>query len=258
MRLIPAIDLRGGRCVRLHQGDFQRPTDYDVAPASLLRRYAALGARWAHIVDLDGAADGRRANAALIAELARTSSLQLQVGGGIRSTHDIEALLSAGVARVVVGSAAVQRPEEVWTWLDRFRPERVCLAFDVRLVATGEPRVHIEGWQCDSTCSLWDALGRFPAGRLRHVLCTDIARDGTLAGPNLALYDAAVERYPGVAWQASGGIRSAADLRELARIGVTAAISGKALLEARIADEELRPFLHDASSPASTYAPVRS
>jgi phosphoribosylformimino-5-aminoimidazole carboxamide ribotide isomerase len=257
MLLIPAIDLAKGRCVRLRQGDFTRETRYPSAAHELLERYRSLGASWVHVVDLDGAQQGERANQQLITDLAGRGSLKLQVGGGIRSAADLEELLSAGVARVVIGSAAVQRPEEVLHWLKHFGAQRVCLAFDVRLEPGGEPQVHTHGWTQRRNLSLWDALAPFGA-QVRHVLCTDIDRDGMLASPNLHLYRQALARFPHLQWQASGGVSSAADLGALARLGLAAAISGKALLEERIPAEELRPFLPDASSPASTFATARS
>jgi len=254
MLLMPAIDLRAGRCVRLQRGDFNAETRYEIEPAELLERYRALGASWVHVVDLDGARDGVRANHAIILALASRSGMRLQVGGGVRSADTLAQLLQHGVARVVVGSLAVEQPQEVCRWLARFGAERVCLAFDIRLDARGEPRVHTRGWRAGGTLSLWHALEPFQAQGLRHVLCTDIERDGALAGPSLDLYRQAVQRFPAIAWQASGGVRDAADLAALARIGVHAAVSGKALLEARLNPQELRPFLPNASSPASTYA----
>ncbi|MGH8227916.1 MAG: HisA/HisF-related TIM barrel protein [Steroidobacteraceae bacterium] len=256
--LMPAIDLRGGRCVRLYQGDFAAETRYPQEPRELLLRYRALGASWLHVVDLDGAREGRLANAAVIAALASEPGVRLQVGGGIRSLEAIDDLLGRGVARVVVGSAAVERAREVAAWIARLGPERVCLAFDVRLDAGGSPRVRTRGWTEDGGTSLWSALEPFHASGLKHVLCTDIARDGALAGPNLALYAEALRRFPAFAWQASGGVRDAADLAALARIGIEAAVSGKALLEERINPEELKPYLPSASSPASTFATDRS
>jgi len=258
MLLIPAIDLRHGRCVRLHQGDFSAETRYEHEPRELLLRYRSLGASWLHLVDLDGAQDGVLANRAVIVALASQRAVRLQVGGGVRSAAVIDDLLRHGVERVVVGSAAVERPEEVAEWLARFGRERICLAFDVRTETDGEPRVRTHGWTRASGLTLWEALGCLPPGSVRHVLCTDIERDGAMSGPNLALYAAALARCPQLAWQASGGVRNAADLRALARIGVAAAVSGKALLEERITPEELRPFLPDESLPASTCAPARS
>jgi phosphoribosylformimino-5-aminoimidazole carboxamide ribotide isomerase len=258
MLLMPAIDLRHGRCVRLLQGDFGAETRYEHEPHELLLRYRGLGATWLHVVDLDGAKDGVLANRSAIVALASQHAVRLQVGGGVRSASAIDDLLRNGIARVVVGSAAVEQPQEVAAWIARFGAERVCLAFDVRLDAAGEPRVRTRGWTEDASISLWEAIARFPVGTLKHVLCTDIERDGALSGPNLDLYREALRRFPQLSWQASGGVRHARDLSELAGCGVAAAVSGKALLEERITPEELRPFLPDASSPASTSATAKS
>ncbi len=258
MLLIPAIDLRNGRCVRLYQGDFRAETRYDLEAHELLLRYRALGATWLHVVDLDGAKEGVLANRAIIIALASQPAVSLQVGGGMRSAAALSDLLRHGVERVVVGSAAVEQPREVAEWLARFGPEHVCLAFDVRLDERGEPRVRTRGWTEGGSVSLWSAIEPFCARGLKHVLCTDIDRDGALTGPNLDLYREALRRFPELSWQASGGVRDAADLAALAGVGVYAAVSGKALLEERMTPEELRPFLPNASFPASTSATVKS
>ncbi len=258
MLLIPAIDLRNGRCVRLYQGDFDAETRYEHAPQELLRRYQSFGASWLHVVDLDGAKDGVSANRSTIVALAAQREIKLQVGGGVRSAAAIEDLLEHGVERVVIGSAAVERPDEVATWFTRFGSDRICLALDIRIDSGGEPRARTHGWREGTAVRLWEAIDRFPAGMVKHVLCTDIERDGALTGPNFDLYRTALQRFPRLFWQASGGMRNASDLAELAQIGVTAAVSGKALLEDRITPEELRSFLPDASFPASTSATARS
>lgn len=246
MLLIPAIDLRGGRCVRLYQGDFAAETRYEHSAVELLEKYRRLGASWVHVVDLDGAREGVLANREIIVELAARRGLRLQVGGGIRSAAVIEDLIASGVERVVVGSAAVERPEEVIAWASRFGADRICVALDVRHDIAGTPQVRTRGWTSGAATSLWDALQVYPPAAVRHVLCTDIERDGALTGPNLDLYRDAVARFPRIAWQASGGVRDAADLEALARLGAAAAVSGKALLEERIRPEELRQFLPDA------------
>jgi phosphoribosylformimino-5-aminoimidazole carboxamide ribotide isomerase len=257
MILIPAIDLRNGRCVRLFQGNFAAETRYDLEPQELLLRYRDFGASWLHVVDLDGARGGVLANRSIIVALAAQRVMRLQVGGGIRSRETIEDLFEQGVARVVVGSAAVERPEEVSNWLLRYGPDRICLAFDVRLDDSGIPRVRTRGWTEDTAVSLWEAVARFPAERIKHILCTDIERDGALSGPNLGLYKEARSRFPDLHWQASGGIRDASDLAALVATGVAGAVSGKALLERRMTAEELRPFLLDASSPVSMSATAK-
>jgi phosphoribosylformimino-5-aminoimidazole carboxamide ribotide isomerase len=244
--LIPSIDLRGGHNVRLLKGDFDAETRYELPPHQQLAHYQRLGARWVHVVDLDGARDGLLANRDIIRELAAQRGVQLQVGGGLRELGAIEDLLDRGVARVVIGSAAVEQRDEVIAWMRRLGPERVCLAFDVRLDGNAVPRLRIHGWRQQSVLALWDAVEGFADHGLRHVLCTDIERDGALTGPNLALYSEALRRFPQIQWQASGGISSGADLAALAAYGVPSAISGKALLEQRISPEELRPFLPNA------------
>ena len=257
MLLIPAIDLRKGRIVRLFQGDFDAETRYDHQPNELLLRYRGLGASWLHVVDLDGAKDGALSDRSIIVALASQQDVRLQVGGGIRSAATIDDLFGQGVSRVVIGSTAVERPDEVNEWLVSYGPDRVCLAFDIKLDDDGVPRVRTRGWTENTALSLWDAIARFPAGRLKHVLCTDIARDGALTGPNVDLYREGVTRFPYLQWQASGGVRNSSDLAALAKTGVTGAVSGKALLEDRITSQELRPFLQDASSPASMSATAR-
>ncbi|MET0292384.1 MAG: 1-(5-phosphoribosyl)-5-[(5-phosphoribosylamino)methylideneamino] imidazole-4-carboxamide isomerase [Steroidobacteraceae bacterium] len=243
MQLIPSIDLRGGRCVRLLKGAFDAETRYEIDPAELLDRYADWGARWLHVVDLDGARDGMPANLEVIARLAAKKRLQIQSGGGLRSQSAIDAMLQAGVSRVVLGSVAVEEPELARGCLERLGPDRLCLAIDVRVDEGGVPRVRTRGWVTEHALSLWDLLAGFAAAGLKHVLCTDIELDGALGGPNLALYREARERYPDIEWQASGGVRDITDLARLDTLGMAAAISGKALLEGRFQPEELRPFL---------------
>lgn len=246
MRLIPAIDLKDGRCVRLLRGDFARQTRYAADPQELLSKYRGYGADWLHVVDLDRAKDGSLGNQAIIAQLAAQAGIKLQVGGGLRDRAAVVQMLELGAARVVIGSAAVTEREQVRTWLEHFGPERVALAFDVRLDETGIPRVAINAWQRQSELSLWSALEGFNRSELQHVLCTDVGRDGALSGPNLALYREAVERQPNIEWQASGGIRDARDLHALSGAGAAAAISGKALLDELITAEDLQPFLPNA------------
>jgi phosphoribosylformimino-5-aminoimidazole carboxamide ribotide isomerase len=246
MRLIPAIDLKDGHCVRLLHGDFANETRYGTDPDALLAKYRGLGADWLHVVDLDGAKDGSLGNRASIARLAAQKAVKLQVGGGLRNTAALAQMFDLGAARVVIGSAAVTQVEQVRTWIEHFGPERITLAFDVRLDAGGAARVATHGWQRQSELSLWSALANFTDSQLKHVLCTDVGRDGALTGPNIALYREAVRRHPHIQWQASGGIRDARDLHALTEAGAAAAISGKALLEDLIPAEDLQPFLPNA------------
>ena len=246
MQLIPAIDLKAGHCVRLLHGDFAQETRYDRDPEALLEKYRGLGAAWLHVVDLDGAKDGSRGNRAIIVRLAAQRAVRLQVGGGLRDAAAVAQMLDLGVARAVIGSAAVTQVEQVRTWMKHFGPERITLAFDVRLDDGATPRVATHGWQRQSELSLWSAVENFTDSQLTHVLCTDVGRDGALTGPNIALYREAARRYPQIQWQASGGVRDARDLHALTETGAASAISGKALLEELIPREDLQPFLPNA------------
>jgi phosphoribosylformimino-5-aminoimidazole carboxamide ribotide isomerase len=144
--LIPAIDLRNGRCVRLLKGDFAAETRYEFEPHELLQRYREIGATWLHVVDLDGARDGTLVNRSIAVSLASQTAVKLQVGGGVRSAAIIDDLLRHGVSRVVIGSLAVEQPQEVLKWLDQFGAARICLAFDIRKDDSGVPRVRTRGW----------------------------------------------------------------------------------------------------------------
>lgn len=232
MIVYPAMDLMGEQVVRLRQGRFDEATNYPAEPEDALRRFAAAGAQWAHVVDLDGARAGAPAQHELIARLAAAVPLRLQVGGGVRSREHVEQLLDAGVERVVIGSLAVRAPELVRSCIDQFGAERITLALDVRVLA-GEPQVAVSGWTEDSGVTLWAVAERFP--NARHLLLTDIGRDGELSGPNFDLLDEAMERLPHLDVQASGGVSSLADLERLRTAG---AVVGKALWEGRFRLEE--------------------
>lgn len=228
MILYPAMDLMGGRVVRLVQGRFDEATTYPADPAEALARFADAGAQWAHVVDLDGARAREPVQHELIASLARGSGLEIQVAGGFRTRDQLERMFDAGVGRIVIGSLAVDRPDLVRGFLREFDGERITLSLDVRLVE-GVPVVATAGWTEDSGRSLWDVAALYPEAR--HLLLTDIGRDGMLAGPNFDLLGEAGERLPHLAIQASGGVSSLDDLRRLRTAG---AIVGKALWEGRI------------------------
>ena len=232
MIVYPAIDLKDGICVRLMHGRFDAVTRYDDQPAARLTAFAAAGARWAHIVDLDGAEAGRAVQHALIGDLARAVDIRIQSGGGVRSAADVAALINAGVARVVVGSLAVSQPETVADWLRRFGPDRITLAIDVK--ADGDRWVPaLKGWTEAAGVDLWTALDRFPPDLARHLLVTDVGRDGALTGPNLELLGQIIRRRPDLKVQASGGVASVADLTAAAVLGCDGAIVGRALYENR-------------------------
>ncbi|MGH8172423.1 MAG: HisA/HisF-related TIM barrel protein [Rhodanobacteraceae bacterium] len=230
MTIIPAIDLRGGRVVRLRQGDFARVHEFEHEPVALARSYADAGAKWLHIVDLDGAKSGRLVQTELVARIAATGA-RVQVGGGVRSREDIEKLLAIGASRVVVGSAALRAPDAFAEWLTEFGAERLCLALDLRSGADGRWRPALDAWQSESDVDFQSLLDAFVRAGLRHALSTDIAQDGMRSGPNLALYRELAARWPDIAWIASGGIRDRADVQALRQTGVAACVAGSALLD---------------------------
>lgn len=232
MIIYPAIDLRNGVAVRLMHGRFDQVTAYDDNPAARLAGFVASGAQWAHIVDLDGAEAGRAMQHGLIGELAGAIDIRIQTGGGVRSAEDVQAFLDAGVSRVVVGSLAVSAPERVNNWLARFGVDSLTLAIDVR--ADGERWVpSLKGWTQAADVDLWTALDRYPVGAAKHLLVTDVGRDGAMTGPNLELLAEIMLRRSDLKVQASGGVASVEDLQAVRAIGCDGAIVGRALYEGR-------------------------
>ena len=239
--LYPAIDVREGRVVRLHQGDYGRETRYAPTPLELALQYAESGATWLHLVDLDAARDGGYTLRPLIRDVVAKTGLSVQTGGGVRSGDDVALVLDAGAQRVVVGSLAVREPERVLRWIARFGADRITVALDARQDERGAWRLPTAGWTQDSGVELEGLVRRFALGGLRHLLCTDIARDGMLAGPNIALYRHLSLLAPELRVQASGGIRGIDDIAAARAAGCAGAVLGKALIEGRFAlDEALR------------------
>jgi phosphoribosylformimino-5-aminoimidazole carboxamide ribotide isomerase len=230
--VIPALDLRDRRVVRLAQGDYARETRFDADPVALARGYEAAGARWLHLVDLDAARVGSYTLQDLLLRLKRETSLQVQTGGGIREERDIAQLLKLGADRVVLGTVAAKEPSRVTSWLGRFGHERLVLALDAR-ETLGAWRVHYQGWT-QSGVLLEELLSYYAEVGAVHVLCTDVGRDGMLSGFNLELYRRLATRFPGLRLQASGGARSVDDVAKAREAGAGGAILGRALLEGRL------------------------
>ncbi len=231
--IIPALDLIEGSVVRLHQGDYGQQRDYGNSPLPRLQDYQAQGAEVLHLVDLTGAKDPAARQIPLLKQLVAGVTVPVQVGGGIRTEQDVEALLDAGVSRVVVGSTAVKNPELVQQWFTRFGADALVLALDVRIDDAGNKHVAVSGWQENSDSTLEQVIEQFLPFGLKHVLCTDISRDGTLAGSNVALYREVCQRFPQVAFQASGGIGNLDDIAALRGSGVKGVIVGRALLDGK-------------------------
>nr|WP_314264656.1 1-(5-phosphoribosyl)-5-[(5-phosphoribosylamino)methylideneamino]imidazole-4-carboxamide isomerase [uncultured Moellerella sp.] len=229
--IIPALDLIDGNVVRLHQGDYDQKRDYGNDPLPRLIQYQKEGAKLLHLVDLTGAKDPQKRQIALLKILIAGVSVPVQVGGGIRTEEDVKALLDAGASRVVVGSTAIKEPELVKSWLQRYGGEAIVLALDVRINPQGVKQVAISGWQENSDRTLEQTIEFFRPFGLKHVLCTDISKDGTLSGSNVELYREISQKYPDIAIQASGGIGDLADIAALPASGAIGVIVGRALLE---------------------------
>jgi phosphoribosylformimino-5-aminoimidazole carboxamide ribotide isomerase len=233
---IPAIDLRGGQVVRLKQGDYAQQTTYAADPRELAQRYADAGARWLHLVDLDGARSGQFDNLAVIRSIA-ADGMRVQAGGGVRDENDLQRLFDAGVQRVVLGSVAIRDPELVAGWLDKYGAERLTLALDTRRI-DDRWSLPSAGWTETESRTLDELAPWYAARGARHLLCTDIDRDGMLAGFNLGLYRHLADSVPQLAVQASGGVRSLDDIRAAREAGARGVVLGRALLEGRFTIED--------------------
>jgi phosphoribosylformimino-5-aminoimidazole carboxamide ribotide isomerase len=238
MKLIPAIDLLDGRCVRLLHGDFEKVTHYPLAPVELAYAYADAGAEWLHVVDLAASRDGIDADTTALFKLLGEAPQSVQTGGGVRDVEDITRRLDAGATRVVIGSLSVTDSRSFITWLEYFGAGKLVAALDILIDDSGVPWPRIHGWTSRGERNLWQLLDDLSAGGLRHLLCTDISRDGALNGPNLELYTEITHRYPQLQLQASGGVSSLDDLEQLKPTGAAGVITGKALLDRRFSITE--------------------
>jgi phosphoribosylformimino-5-aminoimidazole carboxamide ribotide isomerase len=239
MIIYPAIDLRKGKCIRLFQGDYQRETVYSSDPFAMAKSFVSDGARWLHIVDLDGAKDPDQCQVSLVSELIKANDVNVQTGGGIRMQSQVENLLKQGAKRIIIGSMAVKNRETVAEWFKYFGADRLVLALDVIVNANRQPMVAVDAWQNISAYSLYDLIDYYKPFGSTHLLCTNISLDGTLNGPDHALYDALMDRFPFLTLQASGGIRSLTDIAALREKNLSGAIIGRALYEKKFTLREV-------------------
>jgi phosphoribosylformimino-5-aminoimidazole carboxamide ribotide isomerase len=232
VQILPAIDLRGGQCVRLVQGDYARETVFDPDPGAVARRWAEQGATFLHLVDLDGARLGRPVNADGVRAAVRASGVPCQLGGGIRSEDDLQTALDWGVTRVIVGTRALRDPDWCAAVCKRF-PGRVAVGIDAR-----DGRVQTDGWLAGSDVQAVDLARRCADWGVAALIYTDVSRDGTLTGPNVGATAELARAVPGVPVIASGGVGSLDDVAALARAGIPACIVGRALYDGRFTLQE--------------------
>lgn len=229
--LIPALDVLEGQIVRLKQGSFAQPTMFSTDPVAAARSYAEQGADYLHIVDLSGARQPSSRQTRLITQMHEACQIPVQSGGGLRSSDDIARLLNSGIHRAVIGSVAVEDPIKARKWLSEFGSEALVFALDIMLDKEQKRWLKTQGWQQSSHRQLEDVLDALLSSGCKHVLCTDIQRDGMLGGPNVKLYEDLKKEYPQIHWQASGGISQLSDLGDLKQAGCDSVILGKALLQ---------------------------
>ncbi len=229
IELIPAIDIIGGKCVRLTKGDYDSKTVYNDDPVAQAKEFESKGFTRLHVVDLDGAKSKHVVNDAVLKQITAKTNLTVDFGGGIKSSDDIRKAFDAGASLVTIGSIAVSQPELFMSWLKEYGADRIILGADAR-----NGKVSINGWKEDSEEDLLPFLKKYIDAGVRNILCTDISKDGTLQGPATALYKSIMEAYPGIHLIASGGISSNEDIQELEHEGIPAVVFGKAYYEGRL------------------------
>ena len=233
IELIPAIDIINGQCVRLTKGDYDQKTVYG-QPLDMAREFEHIGFRRLHVVDLDGAKSKHIVNIDVLRSLTAETSLTVDFGGGIKTDDDMQKAFDNGAAMVTVGSIAVTDPDRFMGWLEKYGAERIILGADVR-----NGKISINGWKEDSTEDLLPFLQKYINAGVRNVLCTEISKDGTLAGPAIDLYKRVMDAYPQLHLIASGGVSSIEDIKALDAAGIPAVVFGKAIYEGRIDLREL-------------------
>ena len=235
MKIIPAIDIIKGKCVRLTQGDFGKVKVYRENPLEVAKEFEDADLEYLHLVDLDGARKGRVVNWNVVESIQAHTSLKVDFGGGVKSEEEVEHLLDLGIEQINIGSLAVREPDTFSQWLQKYGPENFILSADVK-----DDFVLSHGWTDQTTPTLYDLATRFEKDGLAYLTCTDINSDGMLQGPNIGLYKKLKKRLPNLKLIASGGISSTEDLAELSYINMHAAIVGKAIYEHKIKLQELR------------------
>ncbi len=233
MKLIPAIDILDGKCVRLTKGDYTTQKVYNTNPVEVAKEFEANGIRFLHLVDLDGAKSKHIVNYKVLENISQATSLQIDFGGGIKSNDDVKIAFESGANQLTGGSIAVQEPALFLSWLEQYGPERILLGADAnqRMIAT-------QGWLATSGIDVVDFIRSFEQKGIQSVVCTDISKDGMLQGPSLDLYKEIMQET-GVQLIASGGVSSIDDLQQLKELGCAGAIIGKAIYEGRITLNEL-------------------
>ncbi|MEN9883039.1 MAG: 1-(5-phosphoribosyl)-5-[(5-phosphoribosylamino)methylideneamino]imidazole-4-carboxamide isomerase [Bacteroidota bacterium] len=240
MEIIPAIDLINGKCVRLTEGDYSRKTEYALSPLEIAKQYQDHGIKRLHLVDLDGAKQGKVVNWQIAEQLALNTDLVIDFGGGVKTGAEVERIIDLGIEYVVVGSVAAKQPELFAEWIVRFGPNRFMLGADVR-----NEMIMVSGWLEKSSLSLMPFLETQIKQGISNVFCTDISKDGKLEGPAVDLYRKIKLAFPVLNLIASGGVSSMDDIHALAKAGCNGVIIGKAIYEGRISIQDLEAYINE-------------
>ncbi|AAM67667.1 1-(5-phosphoribosyl)-5-[(5-phosphoribosylamino)methylideneamino]imidazole-4-carboxamide isomerase [Buchnera aphidicola] len=235
--IIPAFDLINGEIVRLYKGNFFNRTKYDINLYKRLKDYEIKGVKKIHLVDLDGAKNIKDRQIKVFRDIISYTNIPIQIGGGIRNEEDINMFLNLGVKKVVIGSSAIKNKTKVKKWLKIYGPNVIILALDI-IIKNNNKEIAIHGWQETTNITLEEIIEYFSPIGLKHVLCTDISKDGTLSGPNNILYKDIVKKFKHISFQASGGVSRLKDLLSLKKTGVKSVIIGRSLLENKFTIEE--------------------
>ena len=237
MQVIPAIDLIGGKCVRLSQGDYSRKTDYHDDPLEMAKRFEGAGLTRLHLVDLDGAKAKKIMNGAVLQRICSGTQLAVDFGGGIQAQEEIEKAFTLGASQVTGGSIAVRNPSLFEAWLDAFGSDKIILGADAK-----DKKIAVGGWEETTPLELLPFIQGYYQKGIREVICTDVAKDGLLQGPSFGLYAEILQELPDLKLIASGGVSCLKDLEDLQKIGVYGTIVGKAYYEGKVSLEELAYF----------------
>ena len=237
MEIIPAIDIIGGKCVRLTQGDYSQVKTYSDSPLEMAKTFEDAGIRRLHLVDLDGAKQKHIVNQDVLKSIAQGTSLQVDFGGGVQSDEDIELAFSSGAHQITGGSIAVKLPSLFESWIKKYGADKIILGADVK-----DRKIAISGWQENTEVDVIKFIDSYMKLGIQYVICTDVAKDGLLQGPSIELYKEIMAAIPEVKLIASGGVSNYQDLEELERIGVYGAIVGKAFYEGKVTLEQLASF----------------
>jgi phosphoribosylformimino-5-aminoimidazole carboxamide ribotide isomerase len=239
MDIIPAIDIINGKCVRLTQGDFNQQKQYNENPLEVAQQFESAGLKRLHLVDLDGARQKKIVNHKVLENIAKNTKLKIDFGGGVQSDDDIKLAFDSGAAQVTGGSIAIRQPALFEKWLQQYGEERIILGADVK-----EGKIAISGWQETSNVTITSFIENYLRKGVKYVICTDVSKDGMLAGASMELYKQLRQKLPQAHLIASGGVSSLQDLIDLKNIGMKGAIVGKAIYENKINLDELKILIN--------------